>query len=522
MKKVIYHILVAGVLFTLDGCTSDFQDTNLDPHGISDQSLEQMNNHIRGAFSSLFLNVFRIVTEYQLQQNLNGDLYSGYMATPVPFRGGINNTTYALVDGWNRKVWEYAYLNVMPSSRKIKNTVELSQDSSNGKFVHLANIIKVLAMQRVSDIYGPIRYTKYDDPETTAEYDSQEVVYKAFFSDLNQAVDELKKYESDESFTPFDMSLANGDISVWRKFANSLRLRLAIRVVKVDPVLAKKQAELALSCDAGFLESSFIINTGYDHPLNVISDTWGDIRMGAVMESILEGFNDARIHTYFLPAEDPLLEGVYKGLRTGIELEAKAKYLGHSAIGSVVDGQDVVWFTKAEVDFLKAEAALRGWFGVLGTPKENYEEGIRASFVQHGIPVGGYLTDNTSTPRDYKDILNPSNNISYPSKLKIAYDESGTKEAQLEQIITQKWIAMFPDGMEAWSEYRRTGYPQVFPVVINNSGGLIDTNIQIRRFNFPDTEVNVNTENVKKAIGYLKGPDNGGTRLWWDIHGGNF
>jgi hypothetical protein len=132
------------------------------------------------------------------------------------------------------------------------------------------------------------------------------------------------------------------------------------------------------------------------------------------------------------------------------------------------------------------------------------------------------LADNTSTPNDYIDTVNPSNSIAYQGDVKIAYNAAGTNEEQLEQIITQKWIAMFPDGQEAWSEFRRTGYPRLFPVMVNNSGGTIDTNIQVRRINFPQSEINTNGANVDIATGYLNGPDNGGTRLWWDIAGSNF
>lgn len=523
MKKIINYIPVF-LLFALVliACTDDFKNINTNPNGISTTSLEQMNNHIGGEFTPMFLNVFRIVNRYQLQQGLNGDLYSGYMATPTPFRGGINNTTYALVDGWNRRAWEYSYVNVMPSSVNIKNTIAESGDPAGEKFVALSNIIRVAGMHRVSDVFGPIRYTKYDDFATTAEYDSQETVYKAFFNELGSAIDLLKDFESDVTFKPFDLSVAEGNIALWRKFANSLRLRLAMRVVKVDPALAKTQGELSLSSDVGFLESSFIINTGFDHPINIISDSWGDIRMGAVAESILNGFNDGRLQKYFLPSVDPVLGGAYKGIRNGIELESKTKYLGHSAIGSVVDGQDIQWMSAAEVYFLKAEAALRGWTNA-GIAKDNYEAGVKSSFKQYGVGgVDAYLTDNTSTPLDYVDELNPDFNIAYDSEVKIAYNPEGTNEEQLEQIITQKWIAMFPDGMEAWSEFRRTGYPRVFPVAINNSGGLIDTDIQIRRLNFPDTEVATNNDNVQTAIGYLGGPNNGGTRLWWDIAGSNF
>jgi hypothetical protein len=178
--------------------------------------------------------------------------------------------------------------------------------------------------------------------------------------------------------------------------------------------------------------------------------------------------------------------------------------------------------TNAEVFFLKAEAALRGWSGA-GDAQANYEAGVTASFSQHNADnVSDYLADNTSTPADFVDATNSVNDIPYGSDVKIAFNPSGTNEEKLEQIITQKWIAMFPDGQEAWSEFRRTGYPRIFPVVINNSGGKIDTDIQIRRINFVANEINTNTENVTTATGYLNGPDNGGTRLWWDTGASNF
>jgi hypothetical protein len=265
-----------------------------------------------------------------------------------------------------------------------------------------------------------------------------------------------------------------------------------------------------------------VINTGFDHPIVTISNSWGDIRMGAEMESILTGFGDGRLERYFAPSVDGTLSGDYKGIRMGIAIESKAQYVDHSAIGAVIDGETLTWMTAAEVLFLKAEAALRGWAGA-GSAQANYEAGVTASFSQHGVSgVSDYLSDNTSTPADFVDALNAVNDIAYPSEVKIAYNPSSTNEEQLEQIITQKWISMFPDGQEAWSEFRRTGYPKIFPVVVNNSGGAIDTAIQIRRINFVADEVNTNGANVSTAVGYLNGPDNGGTRLWWDTGGSNF
>lgn len=525
MKKLIKYTLASIIAVSLINCTGDFEDINTDPNGISNESLTQMNNHIGGSFTPMFLNVFNVTPawNYQLQQNLMGDVFSGYLTPPTPFAGNVNNMTYSLVDGWNGFPWADAYGSVMPFVLDIKNAVEVGGDEAGVKFVHLANIIRVSAMHRVSDIYGPIRYSKFDDFETTGEYDSQEVAYTTFFNELGAAIDGLKQFENDAQFIPFDMSALNGDIAMWRKYANSLRLRLAMRVVNVNPTLSKTQGELALNSDAGFLETTdMVINTGFEHPISVLSNSWGDTRMSAEMESILTGFNDGRIERYFTPSADPSLPGEYKGIRMGIEIEAKGQYLNHASVGSLVDEETMQWMTAAEVWFLRAEAALRGWSNA-GNAKSNYQSGVTASFTQHGVSgVDSYLSDNTSTPADFVDALNPINNIAYPSDVKIAYDNSGTNEDQLEQIITQKWIAMFPDGQEAWSEFRRTGYPKIYPVVVNNSGGKIDTDIQVRRINFVSNEVNTNGANVATAVGYLNGPDNGGTRLWWDIAGSNF
>ncbi|PCI35816.1 MAG: SusD/RagB family nutrient-binding outer membrane lipoprotein [Flavobacteriaceae bacterium] len=526
MNKILKYIAASVITLSTINCTDNFESLNTDPYGITDESLTQMNNHIGSKFENMFLNVVNATPawNYQLQQGLNGDVYSGYMTPPTPFAGNVNNMTYSLVNGWNGFIWGDAYNvgTIMPSVKDITDKVAISGDDSGQKFVYLANIIKVTAMHRVSDIFGPIRYSKFNDFATTGTYDSQNIAYNAFFTELGTAITELKAFENDAQFIPFDRTNFNGNIAEWRKFANTLRLRLALRVSKIDPTLAQTQGELSLASDAGFLTADVVVNTGFPHPVATISGSWGDIRMSAEMESILKGYEDDRIEVYFNPAEDPSLNGAYKGIRMGVDITEKSQYGAHSSIGSVVDTESITWMTVAEGHFLQAEAALRNWSGATDV-KMHYEAGVAASFDQHGIKgVDTYLADNTKTPNDFVDALNNANDIAYPSEVKLAYDITGSQEAQLEQIITQKWIAMFPDGQEAWSEFRRTGYPRVFPVVINNSAGTIDTDIQIRRINFVDSEKNTNLENVTKAVELLSGPDNGGTRLWWDVAGSNF
>jgi hypothetical protein len=176
--------------------------------------------------------------------------------------------------------------------------------------------------------------------------------------------------------------------------------------------------------------------------------------------------------------------------------------------------------TAAEVWFLRAEAALRGWSSE--NVQTDYETGITTSMSQWGVATGSYLTDATSTEANFTDPLNASNNINALSNITIKWDNSATQEQKLERIITQKWLAIFPDGQEAWADYRRTGYPKLFPVANNFSGGSIDTQVQVRRLPYPASEYTNNNSAVTQAVTLLGGPDNGGTRLWWDVNKPNF
>ena len=179
------------------------------------------------------------------------------------------------------------------------------------------------------------------------------------------------------------------------------------------------------------------------------------------------------------------------------------------------------WMMASEVAFLRAEGAMRGWTAEMGgTAEEFYNKGIELSFLENGLSADAaarYAADETSKPTDFTDVsaANTKYNISALGKIAIKWNSGASEEEQLERIITQKWIAMFPNGTEAWSEFRRTGYPRLFPVRYNYPSG-VDTNKQIRRMVFPQSEYSNNGAAVQEAVKLLGGPDNGGTKLWWD------
>jgi hypothetical protein len=525
-------ILVAIIPILLSGCTKNFEKYNTDSSGITDAQLGPDFNYLGLWFPGIQQNIFGEEGDYQLCQNLNSDCYSGYYMSPDPFRGNINNQSYALVDGWNSDVYSMAYTHVMSPiiiqlNRKYKAPV------TSPHFWAVALILQVQTMSRVTDYYGPIPYSKVAQGATTP-YDSQQAVYNSFFAQLDTAVTNLQAYVTANPglapFTKFDM-VYGGSYPEWIKYANSLRLRLAMHIVNVDPTTAKTQALKAISDPGGLLttnaDNATLTGFGYHSPIWWIGTSWTDLAVGASLTSYLNGYNDPRLPKMVSPASSPAsIAGQYVGIRAGTPVGGKPMYSGYSLpnFANIQEYTPMVLMNASEVWFLRAEAALRGW--TAESAQTDYETGITTSMTQWGASVGNYLSDKTSTQADYVDPLTPTAgvpnaSIKAMSTITIAWDNTAINEQNLERIITQKWLANFPSGgWESWTEYRRTGYPRLFPVVVNNSGGTISTALQIRRIQYPSSEYTGNAAGVAGGVSLLGGPDNGGTPVWWDTNKG--
>ena len=515
IKNIGTAFLGAAMLFTTS-CTKNLEDINVDQKAITTKDLEQDYADIWSYMPGMMNSIMKINPEwmYQVQQNLNADIFSGYMMTPTPFAGNVNNVTYALVDGWNNFAISVPVENVLNPWLRVKELTAEKEVSEEA--VAVATIMKVFAGQRIVDIFGPFPYSSFG---TSSKFDSEEEAYNAFFKDLDFAVETLDKSigsEGEKTFKAgFDISSNNGSYANWIQVANTLRMRLAIRISNIDETLAKAEYMKAKQNSHGvLLNRDFEIYTSFNHPISTVSQGWGDILMGAPMESIMGGYSDSRLEKYFLPAAGSGVEGQIKGIRQGIELKSKAEYGGFSKVN--IDGDSPLQLlTAAESFFLQAEAALRGWDSE--NPKSLYESGIQRSFSQHGAEIGSYLS-STAKPAAYVDPIHAENNVAADkvSQITVSWDDATTDELRLEKIITQKWIATFPDGQEAWSEQRRTGYPILFPVVINNSNGKIADGQFISRLSYPADFKATNPTAVQEAVDkHLGGNDSPGQKLWW-------
>lgn len=532
MKKILYNSrLIIALMFTVlasVSCTKNFEAYDTNPVGITTGQLTADYN-IGAFFNNMQSSIFNTRPNYQIIQNLNADCFSGYMMSADPFNPSVNNLNYNMTDRWNATAFSNTYTNV---TGPVYNLRIQNLPKSNPDFWGIALILDVVQMDRTTDKFGPLPYSKVGKNLLYTPYDSQKDIYNLFFLRLDTAIANLNAFiATNHGATPFKKfdQIYAGDYTKWIKLANSLRLRLAMHLVKVDPTTAQAQAQKALADAGGLLslpgETATIAAPSSGNPLNGITVNYAnDISMGAAAESYLTGFKDPRLPKYFLPATDPAAAGQYKGIRIGIQLSSKAVYQNFSQVNyqaSFAQSSPMILITAAEVWFLKAEAALRGWAGA-GVAQTDYETGVNTSLAQWGVSNPNYINDALSTPANYVDPHNSANSITAPSSVTIKWDPLATQEQLLEKIITQKWIAMFPEGQEAWTEYRRTGYPKLFPVVVNNSNGTISTQIQIRRLPYPVNEYNTNGAELAKGIQLLGGPDYGGTRLWWDVDKPNF
>ena len=521
MKKIFFTIILAlGFL----ACTDNFEEANRDHYRISDAELDQDFNRLGSPFQGLLSNLFG----HQIEEDLCHDNWTRMLGTPTPFVGGVNNTTY--YPRWN-SYWGRIYGRVMSPAAQV---VSQADEGGYEVFSAWAKLLQAYGVSKLTVYHGPVIYSNFGISGQANIYDSEPDLYNQLFADLD-AIEAIFAANGDYAgLKKFDASY-NGDMAKWSKLVNSLRLRLAIRISKVAPALAKTQGEKAMSDGAGLISANgdnFNVSLyGGKIPMNVICFEWGDTRMGSGMESFGVGLKDNRIKSYFAPAADNTLypdhpDWPYKGIHSGAYLDAKDQRLTYSTINesfkTVTSRRS---FTYSEVCHLKAEAALRGWTGA-GDAKTNYEDGVKASFADWGAGgVDAYLADATSTPIDYVDPKESRNNFTSRSTVTVAWNEADSDELKLEKIITQKYLNNFSNSNEAWADHRRTGYPKLPYNTKNDSNadyGVIAADDFLRRWPFTNGERDNNSEGVADATSKMGGPDEIGTHLWWDTGGSNF
>ena len=520
MKKVIFYSFLLGLIISHESCTKDFDKINTNPNSIAKVGPAErpflFTQSINWAVSA--------GDDYQVAQNLFADLYSQYWANATTY---FTSDRYGFTGWWIDQSFSGWYVKAVPGLFDIMRF----SDTQSPEHA-LASVMWVYMFHNITDVWGPIPYFNAGKGVVLSDgnfvaYDAQDKIYDDFFKRLNNASLALKANAGKNVFGKNDL-IYNGNVDKWLKFCNSLRLRLALRISKVDPARAKAEAEAAvaagvfMSADDDALLKRSAETYDISHHLSVMSE-WREYSMSASMESYLKGYDDPRMKVWFAPTVNSVLAGTpqYKGVRNGLLSnnfnDLRNKLDNNSIAGSrwnlninsnaLNTPQNVM--CAAEAYFLRAEGALKGW-NMNGSAQSLYEEGIRVSFRQWGINSDPSLYFNSaSLPVPLNDFLNSPAVNSIPVKF------SSSPATQLEQIMTQKWLSTFPDGFVGWSDLRRTGFPKLYPVPNSDNPDMQPGSV-VRRLLYPPAEFDNNKQGIQIGVTLLSGPDKMSTRLWWD------
>lgn len=500
---------------------------------------------------------------YQQVYNMTIDCYAGYFTLiNSGFMEGTMETTYT----YNNKYCEGPYGRFLDMKNNMANF--LNRDESNS-VVELKAIVLLMfdiVSQEVTDIFGSIPYVDHKANKETNPFKFNKGIdiYYSIIQNLDDIDACLANFENrpqwykdklNAKLAQIDQCTITRSFDTWRRIANSLKLRMAMHLVKVAPADAKRFAEEAVA--AGVVESKeqqagVFGGTSLgsrSHCLSVIISVWNDTRVNASFISLLSSLQHPYMNYLFSKNSNPIINSstgevmdpntAVVGVRAGLRMEPSQQYFSnmryaYSQLNYSDDpNENATWMPFyvikwAEIDFLRAEGALRGWT-MGGTPEFFYNRGIDNADCSDvfEMPSGDYdmyLADykelEEAVPYKYVDPMDHANDIESVTKIGVKWDNGDDPETKLEKIITQKYIATFPYSYEAWVDLRRTGYPKIFPVLnprLGNDQSLADGEI-IRRARLPwgDTQAG-QTDIQDSGIDALGGPDVFATRLFWDL-----
>lgn len=385
--------------------------------------------------------------------------------------------------------------------RDLDDIIRMSEQGTDlQNYKAIALIIRVYILSIITDTYGDVPYSEAGKAAAHKiygpKYDKQKDIYTDMLARLEEAAGLI---DVAKGLSLGGDVIFSGSMLQWKKFANSLRLRLLMRVsAKTDMNAVTKIATMLSNPSAYPLIDANTDNVVYKYsgslpdifPLSINNLRDFDFKykvVSAFMVDSMKKFGDTRLFQYARPtlASENTPDPQYVGLPNSLPVTESANYNGgfnfQSYLGTrfQTNTEPAIWMTWAEVLFLQAEAAAKGYYAA--DAKDLYEKAIQASFRYWGAPF----------------------DASYLQQPGVAFDGS------LARIYLQKFFALFFTGMEAWCEYRRTGYPNLVPGPTNSNNGKIPSRIP-----YPLEEQSLNTNNYNEAASRIGG-DNMNTKVWW-------
>lgn len=487
-----FKILVLGLisLSALNACTDNFEEINQNPNGPEEVPPVLLLPAIQEQTADLMLSTFH-----------GGDMGEAW----VQHWGKVQyneEERYNVRPGSINNVWNLLYARPLTDTEIMYRS---ARENENQALMGISLVWRSYVYSMLTDLYGDIPYTQAlqaTDGIISPEYDRQENIYPALIDSLQKADQYLANGGSIDGSRDL---VYGGDVTNWRKFANSLRFRLIMRgsgtgaggqklsQSYLDQLQQIVNSGMHFTSNADNAELNYLGENPNANPVwnTVVFSTRSEWKVNQTLVQKLEELSDPRLEVYAQPNAD----GDYRGVAPGILNPTTNGFdvANTSAIGAyfLQPTTPAVFMSNAQLKLLMAEAAARGLIsGGHGAAEEFYNEGIAASFqtyhgqsfdgVTHSLDVDSYLAN-------------------------VAYNSS----TALQQIGEQEWIALYGQGFEAWTEYRRTGYPMLSPAI----DPLGITEIP-SRYPYPTDEQTLNSANYKAAASAM-GSDKMTTPVWW-------
>jgi hypothetical protein len=491
MKIKLFTLAAVGAL-SFTGCKK-FLDVNTNPNIANDPEVALVLPSSQVAIAHVLGNQFQV----------NGSFWAQYWTqSPLANQYKQYDQYQPSTDNYNRS-WRILYNDALTDLQYVYNKAK----SENGKqYMAVARLLQAYTFHLITDAWGDapfseaIKALEADGGLVNPKYDMQSAIYEGIIAHIDEAVS-LIDFDS-EAHPGGDDLIYGGDMHLWMEFAHTLKLKVAMRMSEVDP--ARAQAVIAsIESDPAFI--GFIAAEGEDAKVNFTQDGGSQNPLYSEMVGLsrtqnlfasktcvdsMNSSSDPRVFVFYKPVGGQVVgitQGDYNNSTNATGKSIPSSAVAGEAANDASAEAPVRFISSYESLLLQAEAAARGW--LTGDDAALYSAGIDASFEAYGITDAaeiGYYKDST-----YWGV----------------YPAAGTTAEKVRHIVTQKWFSMCGNqGFEAWTEWRRTGYPDFLVISVNSLIG----NLRPARFVYPTDEINLNSE-----FPGLKSVDK---HVWWDVN----
>jgi hypothetical protein len=510
IQKAGIAVLISAFLFILGSCTKDFEEINTDP---DNPTLD------KAAPDMLLTDAVEVLSD-RVQEIFTGEEMGNCWVQHQAKVQYTDEDRYIYRTSVVNAAWTSLYAN---SGMDVQALYDVAVASQHENYQGVALVMKAYIASLITDLWGPVPYTNAWTGSTnlSPEYDSQEAIYRDLIVKLEEANTLL---DPDGDAISGDI-LYNGDIMKWKKFANSLKLRLLLRMSGRDGAFATAEMGKIIDGPATYpiFESNddnaalaYLGSAPNNHPWHENRKTRDDHRVSITLTDQMwtnSPYVDWRVCLYSEPSGNNTFEGIPNGLTSSQAASYNENGIKNtSKVGTYFTTATCpgMLMSFAELKFILAEAAHKGYIG--GGDADAgvyYNDGIIASYNQ----FGSALVDAVANTAGIHGGVPDSWDADTLALDFIANDVWGWDAGNAMELIGhQKWAAMFDQGLQAYIEWRRIGFPVLTPAAEGMNNGKIPI-----RFPYPTDEYARNPSNLDAGVGLLGGPDDLNTPVWWDV-----